>query len=71
VVTMKNAVLWEINTQLVQETYYISITEPSRLMLYKIWGFHGGDYQKYHLLGYKYPVHTSQETRSPLQSPAG
>jgi hypothetical protein len=28
----------------------------------KIWGFHGGDYEECRLLGYKTPVHTSQET---------
>jgi hypothetical protein len=31
-------------------------------MLCKIWGFHGGDYEEWCLLGYKNPVHTSQET---------
>jgi hypothetical protein len=28
----------------------------------KIWGFHGSDYEESHLLGYKNPVCTSQET---------
>jgi hypothetical protein len=28
----------------------------------KIWGVHGGDYEECRLLGYKNPVHTSQET---------
>jgi hypothetical protein len=28
----------------------------------KIWGFHGSDYEECRLLGYKHPVHTSQET---------
>jgi hypothetical protein len=28
----------------------------------KVWGFHGGDYEECHLLGYKNPVRTSQET---------
>jgi hypothetical protein len=45
-----------------QETNYISATDPSWLMLCKIWGFHGGDYEEYRLLGYETPVHTSQET---------
>jgi hypothetical protein len=27
----------------------------------KIWGFHVGDYEECHLLGYKNPVHTLQE----------
>jgi hypothetical protein len=31
-------------------------------MLCKICGFHGGDYEECRLLGYKNPVHTSQET---------
>jgi hypothetical protein len=45
-----------------QETHYFSATEPSRLMLCKIWGFHGGDYKECRLLGYKNPVRTSHET---------
>jgi hypothetical protein len=36
--------------------------EPSRLMLCEIWGFHGAGYEVCSLLGYKTPVHTSQET---------
>jgi hypothetical protein len=31
-------------------------------MLCKIWGFHSGDYEECHHLGYKSPVRTSQET---------
>jgi hypothetical protein len=31
-------------------------------MLCKICGFHGGDYEECHLLGYTNPVRTSQET---------
>jgi hypothetical protein len=31
-------------------------------MLCKIWGFHGGNYKECHLLGYKKPVRTLQET---------
>jgi hypothetical protein len=45
-----------------QETHYLSATESSRLMLCKIWGFHGGDYEDCRLLGYKNAVRTSQET---------
>jgi hypothetical protein len=45
-----------------QETHYVSPTESSRLMLCKIWGFHGGDYDECRLLGYKLPVPTSRET---------
>jgi hypothetical protein len=33
-----------------QDTHYISATESSRLMLCKIWSFHGGDYEEYRLL---------------------
>jgi hypothetical protein len=54
---MKNVVFWDI-----QETHYVSVTESSQLMLCKIWGFHGGDYEECHLLGYKNPDRTSQET---------
>jgi hypothetical protein len=31
-------------------------------MLYKIWGYKGGDYEEYRLLRYKNPVRTSEET---------
>jgi hypothetical protein len=34
-----------------QETYYVSTTESSQLMLCKIWGFHGRDYEECRLLG--------------------
>jgi hypothetical protein len=64
VVTMKNAVFWNIKNPVrtSQETHYVSATEPSQLTLCRIWGFHGGDYEECRLLGYKTPVHTSQET---------
>jgi hypothetical protein len=45
-----------------QETHYVSATVPSQLMLCKICGFYGGDYEECRLLGYKSPVRTSQET---------
>jgi hypothetical protein len=45
-----------------QETHYLSATEGSQLMLCKIWGFHGGDYEECRLLGYKNQVRTLQET---------
>jgi hypothetical protein len=45
-----------------QETHYVSATEPGRLMLGRICGFHGGDCEELCILGYKYPVRTSQET---------
>jgi hypothetical protein len=43
-------------------THYISVAEPSRLMLCKLWGFHGGNYEERPLLGFKKPLQTSQET---------
>jgi hypothetical protein len=54
-VTMMNTVLWDIKTPVrtSQETQYVSATEPSQLMLCKIWGFHGDDYEECRLLGYK------------------
>jgi hypothetical protein len=45
-----------------QETQYVSATESSQLMLCKIWGFHGNDYEECRL-GYKNPVRTSQQTQ--------
>jgi hypothetical protein len=42
-VTMRNAVKNAVHTS--QETHYISATDPSLLMLCKIWGFHGGDHE--------------------------
>jgi hypothetical protein len=49
-VTMKNAVSWYIKTQFIPHGKHFSDTEPSRLMLCKIRGFHGGDYEEYRLL---------------------
>jgi hypothetical protein len=45
---MKNTVFWDIKNQFVTsyETHYVSATEPNRLMLCKISGFHGGDYEE-------------------------
>jgi hypothetical protein len=37
-----------------QETHYVTATEPTRLMLCKIWGFHGGNYEERRPLGYYY-----------------
>jgi hypothetical protein len=53
-VTMKNAVFWgyEYPGHTSEETRYFSATEPSRLILWKIWGFHGGDYVECRPLGY-------------------
>jgi hypothetical protein len=44
---MKNAVFWDLGTQFVaHKEHSFSATEPSRLMVCKIWGFHGGDYEE-------------------------
>jgi hypothetical protein len=60
---MKNAILWDIKTQSVPYRRNItSLLEPHRLVLYKIFSFHGGDYEECRLLGYKNPFRTSQGT---------
>jgi hypothetical protein len=60
---MKNAVVWGMKTQFVpHKKHYFSATEPSCLMLCKIWGFHSGDYEECRRLWYENPVRTSQET---------
>jgi hypothetical protein len=61
---MKKAVFWDIKTQFVLQTRhnYVSAAEPRQLMLYKIWGVHGGNYKECRLLGYKNSVRTSHET---------
>jgi hypothetical protein len=60
---MKNVVFWDIKPQFVlHRRHYVSAAEASRLMLCKIWGFHGGDYEERRLLRYKGPIRTSQET---------
>jgi hypothetical protein len=50
------------NVRTSQETYYLSATESSRLIVCKIWDFDGSDYEEWRLLGYKHPVRTSQKT---------
>jgi hypothetical protein len=60
---MKNVVFWDTKTQLLpHRKHNISATEPSQLMVCKIWYFYGGDYEECRLLGYKTPFRTSQET---------
>jgi hypothetical protein len=60
---MKNALFWDIETLFVPHRRHItSPTEPNRLMLSRIRGFHCGDYEECRLLGYNSPVRTSQET---------
>jgi hypothetical protein len=54
-VTMKNAVFWDIKPQFIPHMRHI-------MSPLQIWGFHGGDYEEWHLQGYKNPVSTSQET---------
>jgi hypothetical protein len=50
---MKNAVFWDIKTPVrtSRENYYVSAAELSQLILCKICGFHGGDYEECRLLG--------------------
>jgi alpha-N-acetylglucosamine transferase len=48
---MKNGVFWDIKTQFVpHRKHYFSATESSRIMLCKILGFHGSDYEECRLL---------------------
>jgi hypothetical protein len=62
-VTMENVVFWDIEPEFVpHRRHYVSASEPSRLMLCKIWDFPGGDYEECRLLEYKTPVRTSEET---------
>jgi hypothetical protein len=69
---MKNAVFWDIKPS----SYFtgdtlLSATVPSQLMLCKILGFHGGDYEECCLLGYKTPfVLHRRHITSPLKSQA-
>jgi hypothetical protein len=52
VVTVKNAIFWDIKIQSIpHRRQYVSATELSPLMLCKIFAFLGGVYEKYHLLG--------------------
>jgi hypothetical protein len=50
---MKNVVFCDIKANFVlHRRQYFSATETSRLMLFKIWAFHCGDYEECRLLGY-------------------
>jgi hypothetical protein len=42
----EDTILHKNPVRILQETHYISATQPRRLMLCKIWGFHGGDYEE-------------------------
>jgi hypothetical protein len=54
---MRNAVFWDIKKgHTLQERYYVSTTKPSQLMLCKIWGYRGGNYEECRLLGCKKPI---------------
>jgi hypothetical protein len=61
---MKNAVFWDIETQFRRHRRHITFPLQShvQLMLCKISGFHGSDYEECRHLGYKYRVRTSPET---------
>jgi hypothetical protein len=51
-VTTKNAVSWDIRTKFAPHRRHITaVREPNQLMLCKIRGFHGGDYEEFRLLG--------------------
>jgi hypothetical protein len=50
---MKNAVFWDIKPEFVpHRKHCVSATEPSRLQLCNFFGFHCGDYEECHFLGY-------------------
>jgi hypothetical protein len=55
---MKNAFFWDINpsSYLTADTLRIRYIDISQLMLCKIWGFLGSDYEECRLLGYRDPV---------------
>jgi hypothetical protein len=49
---MNNDVFWDIKAQFIpHRRYYVSATEPSRLILYKVSCFQSGDYKECSLLG--------------------
>jgi hypothetical protein len=50
-VTVKNAVFCDMKTLLLIHRGHVSATQSSQLVLCKIWGFHGGDYEECRLLG--------------------
>jgi hypothetical protein len=54
-----------------QETHYVSATEPSQLVLRKIWGFHGSDYEEWSFWDRRTQfIPHRRHIMSPLQSPA-
>jgi hypothetical protein len=49
---MKNALFWDIITQFVpHRKHYVSVNEPSGLMLRKTVCLYGGDYEECRILG--------------------
>jgi hypothetical protein len=58
---MKN-VFWGVKSEFVRHRRHITTPLPSQLMLCKISGFRGGDYEECRLLGYENPVRMSQKT---------
>jgi hypothetical protein len=48
---LEDGILYKDVVHTSEETYDVSVTEPSHLMLCKIWGFHGADYEECRLLG--------------------
>jgi hypothetical protein len=60
---MKNVVFWDIKpSSYLRGDTLIFRYSAHPIILCKICGFHGSDYEECHLLGYKTPVRTSQET---------
>jgi hypothetical protein len=60
--------LFRMSVSDVPHSYHSSYSTCSVMLMLqvfqpcKIWGFHGGDYEQWRLLGCNNPVHTSQET---------
>jgi hypothetical protein len=62
-VTMKNAVFWDKKTSsyFTWDTLHLRYRAQPVNAMY-VWGFHSGAYEGFRLVGYRNPVHTSQET---------
>jgi hypothetical protein len=61
---MKNAVFRDLKPSSYLTGNTLRLRYRSQpIMLCKIWGFHGGDYEECRVLEYKNPYRTSQETR--------
>jgi hypothetical protein len=57
-VTMKNSAFWEIKTQFIPHKKHSFSATIRQLILCKICGFRGGDYEECRLKIYKNPVRT-------------